>query len=187
MLIALVVVLTWADIEYREWLTAIKPDNWWLNYASPVNRILSFMLGLTLGHAARVFTCPQRLRPYMTYVELVVFGLFIYGCAIIQKDYITCHYIILYTTPLLIALCFMEGGLVTRLVAASRISKASPYVYAFYMIHFFFILLAYAICEKTIGVWGQLTVMQAVFMTVATFGCACVASVLLHHYVEKRI
>ena len=185
-LVALVVVLTWSDVEYREWLTAVKPDNWWLNYASPVNRILSFVLGLALGHAARVIICPQQLRRYTTYIELAVFGIFFYGCAMIQKDYAVCHYVVTYSTPLIIALCFMEGGVITRLISACGISKASPYVYAFYMCHFFFILLAYAVCNQMLGIWGHLTLAQGYAMAVATFLVACGASVLLHHFVEKR-
>lgn len=186
MLVALVVALTWGDVEYREWLTAVKPDNWWLSYASPVDRIVSFILGLTLGHAARVITCPQQLRRYGTLVELVVFVVYFYGYTMVQKDYAVCYNVVTYSTPLIIALCFMESGVVTRMIAASGISKASPYVYAFYMCHFFFILLAYAVCNQMLGIWGHLTLAQGYAMAVATFLVACGASVLLHHFVEKR-
>ena len=185
-LLPLVALLTWADVEYRDWLAVVKPDNWWINYASPVNRILSYMLGLTLGRAARVLTCPPTVRKYATWMELSVFGLFCYGCAVIQFDYASCYAIIMFTTPLVIALCFMESGSISRLVAASGISKASPYVYAFYMVHFLFILLLYAVLKNMLGLWGSLSLTLTAALALAAFAASCAASVLLHHFVEKR-
>ena len=158
-----------------------------MNYASPINRILSYVNGLALGCAAKLFTCPQSVRRYITGVELLVFGLFLYGCAILEKNYAVSHLIIIYSMPVLISLCYVEGGWITRFIAASKVSKASPYVYAFYMSHFLFILLAYTICNKVLGIWGNMSMMQVQFMVVATFVSACMASILLHHYVEKRM
>lgn len=185
--IAIVVLLTWGDVEYRTWLTEIKPDNWWLNYASPINRILSYTNGLVLGCAARVCVCPSGISRHITWIEFVIFGIFFYGCALIEEDYETCHYLVQYTMPMLIALCYIEKGMITRFIAASKINEAAPYVYAFYMSHFFFILLAYTICDRVLGIWGNISMMQVLCMVVVTFVSACAASVLLHHCVEKRI
>lgn len=185
-LIILVIFFTVADLEYRNWLLEIKPNNTWINFASPVNRILSYMKGLTLGYTAKVFICPENIRRYTNWMEIIVFGVFICGCSMIKSNYTICNYTLLYTMPALIAVCYVEKGWITRMIAASKISKASPYVYAFYMSHFFFILLAYAISDKVLGIWGDMSMMQVLFMVVVTFVSACGTSILLYHYVEKR-
>lgn len=186
-LIFLALFLTWADVEYRAWLMEIKPNNWWLNYASPVSRILSYMNGLVLGYTLKSFKIPLSIRRYTTWIELCVFAVFFYGCFIIKKDFVLCYHIIMYLTPLLIVICFMEDGIISKAIGRCGLSRLSPYVYAFYMIHYFFILLADFVCDKMMGIWGNMSMMQVLFMVVVTFVSICTASVFLHHYVEKRI
>lgn len=186
-LIVLVILLTLGDVEYRAWLSTMKPDSFWINYASPINRILSYIEGLTLGYAAKVYVCSMDIRRHITWAELVVFAVFLYGCSLVGRNQNMSYYFIMYSTPFLIAVCFMESGWISKIVGMWGLSKLSPYVYAFYMSHFFFILLAHAICDKILGIWGKMSVVQVLFMLGATFVSVCVASVLLHHYVEKRV
>lgn len=192
MLIILVIFFTVADLEYRNWLLEMKPNNTWINYVSPINRILSYMIGLTLGYTVKVSVCPETIRRYINWMEITIFGFVIYGLSLIESSctigfYSVGIYILSCTVPALIVLCYVEKGRITRMIAASKINKASPYVYAFYMSHFFFILLVYAICDKVLGIWGSMSMMQVPYMVVVTFIGACAASVLLHHCVEKRI
>lgn len=186
-LIVLVILLTWVDIEYRDWLMIVKPKNSWLNYLSPVCRIFSYLLGLTMGYAARRMTCPVIVRQYATWIELCVFAIFLYGCSMIERDFRLCYLIVMYSTPLIIVICFMGNGKISKMIGACGISSISSYVYAFYMIHFLFILLVKTMCDRMLLMWGNMSMSQVWVAVIFTFISACAASVLLHHYVEKRI
>ncbi len=186
LLIMFVILLAWIDVEYRDWLAFVKPENSWLNYFSPICRFFSYLEGLTMGYVARIFICPGIIRKYATWIELFVFAIFLYGCSVIEKDIRTCYLFIMYSTPLIIAVCFMEYGKISKIIGKCGLCKLSPYVYAFYMSHFFFILLAYAICDRLLGIWGKMSMMQTWVLVCCMFISTCIASVLLHHYVEKR-
>jgi peptidoglycan/LPS O-acetylase OafA/YrhL len=182
-----VIILTVADWEYRFGLLMTFPKNTWINYASPINRILSYMEGLTLGYAVRLVTCPDSIRRYAKWMEIIVFGAIICGISMIKSHYMLGNYTLLYSVPALVLVCYVEGGWITRFIASSKISKVSPYVYAFYMSHFFFILMVYAICDKVLGIWGTMSLTLVPILSVAAFIGTCVVTFLLHHYVEKRI
>ena len=185
-LVLLVVVLMFADIEYRNWLASLKPHNSWINYASPINRLVSYVEGLTLGYAARVVTCPEWLRCRATWLELPVFGAVVYGCLIMGSNIDVSYRLLLYSMPPLIALCYMEAGAVSRAVARSFVSKMSPYVYAFYLVHYLCLCVSVIVCQRILGIWTHMSMLQLSVTVAVTSFCACVLSVVLHHCVEKR-
>lgn len=181
-LLLIIVALTLIDDEYRQWLMLQKPNNYWVSWSSPFNRLFTYLDGLALSCAAKLMVCPDCLRRHISAIEVIVLGALVYGFSLIGESV----KILYYLTPILIVLCYLEEGFLTRGLAKTRIHKGAPYVYAFYMLHWLTVHLSIGICDKWLGIWGSMSKPALAAVVMLTLVGTCLLSVLLYRYVEKR-
>lgn len=187
MFFLVIAAMTCLDIAFRDWLHNVKPDNWWLNYTSPVCRIFAYMEGLALGCAAKSITCPPKLRRYVvTMGEFLVIAAIAWGISLIKSDPHTSSDMLFCMTPILIAVFFMDEGFLSKTIGNRYLSGMSHYVYSFYISHYFFLLLTRVVCQKVLGIWGNLTISDGYILTGIIFCMTTIFSVILYHCVEQR-
>ena len=186
--VVLIIVLTVGDIYYRQWLTHMKPDNWWLNYASPVCRITAYLEGLALGYAARQLTAPGWVRNYATLWETLVTGIAVCCLFYLPVNNYVCDNIFFLCCPVVIALFFQkDGGRLSSFFGKEIFSGWSRYVYSFYLAQFLFLLTDYLIFGKVLGLWGHLSHAAALGIIAMNFALCVITSMLLYHKLERRI
>lgn len=186
--VALIIALTVGDICYRQWLVHMKPDNVWLNYASPVCRIIAYLEGLALGYAARQLTAPGWVRNYATLWETLVTGIVVCCLFYLPVNNYVCDNIFFLCCPVVIALFFQkDGGRLSSFFGKEIFSGWSRYVYSFYLVHYLILLISNLIFGKVLGLWGHLSHAAALGIIAASFVLCVITSMLLYHKLERRI